>query len=102
MERRTASTRTGAFLDEPLQNSRREEPGRIDVQGTARSRVRRRRIMRRKVIAALIGAGALTAALSPGTNPAPALTIGPVTTPTVQVPSLPIPTPPIRDAVQVK
>jgi murein DD-endopeptidase MepM/ murein hydrolase activator NlpD len=52
-------------------------------------------MMRRKVIAALVGAAALAVALSPGTIPAPALNVGPVTTPTVQVPSLPLPTPPV-------
>ncbi len=51
--------------------------------------------MRRKLIAALVGAAGLATAFTPGTSPAPALTVGPVTTPTVSVPNLPIPTPPV-------
>jgi hypothetical protein len=55
--------------------------------------------MRPKLIAALIGAAALAAAFTPGTRQAPALTVGPVTTPelpptpTVPLPPLPIPVP---------
>src|SRR5436190_8433046 len=46
------------------------------------------------LIAALVGAGVLVAAFTPGTRPAPALTVGPVTTPTLPpTPSLPVPTP---------
>ena len=50
--------------------------------------------MRRKLIVALVGGAALAAAFTPGTRQSPALTIGPVTTPTVSVPSLPLPAPP--------
>ena len=52
--------------------------------------------MRRTLIAALVGAAALAAAFTPGTRQAPALTVGPVTTPTLPpTPSLPVPTPPV-------
>src|SRR5256714_8052768 len=55
------------------------------------------------LIVALVGAGVLVAAFTPGTGPAPALTVGPVTTPTlppppsvsVPTPSVPVPSTPL-------
>src|SRR5204863_5874859 len=73
------------------------------IPTAAENRLRRRRVMRRRAVVALLGAGALTAAFTPGTGPAPALTVGPVTTPTlppppsvsVPTPSVPVPSTPL-------